>query len=205
MFTTRRVLSGAALFAAGLTVAGLSARGHPSQPLLYDVAGVEQSVTADEVATWIIEGRRDFTVIDLRPPADFERGHIRAAVNCHHCHIDRKGADAEEGYYVDLSKKLVAYTETGAEHMKLPRIVARHPNLMLVKGGWQAWKTDVLGPVSFEGVDDDEARAELLRREARRAFFAGERTGPGAAAAPAVVPLKRECPRPAPATAREGC
>jgi rhodanese-related sulfurtransferase len=205
MFTTGRALSGAALFAAAITVAALSARSHPSHPRLYDVAGVHRSVTPDEVATWIIEGRRDFTVIDLRPPADFERGHIPVAVNCHHCHVDRQGAgDAEEGYSVDLSKKLVAYTETGTEHVELPRIVARHPSLMLVKGGWQAWKTDVLGPVSLEGVDD-EARPELQRREARRAYFAGEHVGSGAAAAPAVVPTKRECPRPAAATAREGC
>jgi len=76
--------------------------------------------------------------------------------------------------------------------MRSPQSLARNPNLFLLKGGWQAWKGDILGKVSFDGVSDDDARAELPRQEAIRAFFAGERVGLGNAVVPPVAPNKRE-------------
>ena len=156
MLSTKRIVFGVVLFASGITVAALSAKGPPPRRLSYAVeAGAHRAVAPAELARWIIEGRRDFTVVDLRSPSDFEMGHIRTAVNCGHCHVNRQdgpGPKAElAGNFVDLSKKLIVYTETGTERLELPRVLARNPNLFLLKGGWQGWKTDILSKVSFDG------------------------------------------------------
>jgi rhodanese-related sulfurtransferase len=205
MLNGKRILFAAAVFLSGVTVAALSVKGPPPRRLRYEVeAKAHRAVAPAELARWIIEGRRDFTVIDLRGPPDFEKGHIRSAVNCGHCHVDRsEGQKAvTAGNFVDLSKKLVVYTETGEEHVELPKILAHHPNLLLLKGGWRGWQADILAPVSFDGVTDDERRVELLRREAVRAFFAGERAN---TAELPMAPIKREnAHRPA-SGAREGC
>jgi rhodanese-related sulfurtransferase len=208
MLNTKRVIFGVVFFASGITIAALSTKGPPPRRLSYEVeAGAHPTVAPRELARWLIEGRRDFTVIDLRSPSDFEQGHIRTAVNCGHCHVNRQESPkAEEaGNFVDLSKKLVVYTESGTERVELPRVLARNPNLFLLKGGWRAWRGDILGKVSFDGVTDDEARAELLRREAIRAFFAGERVSSGNAAELPVAPIKRESAHRPAAGAREGC
>ena len=43
------------------------------------------SVTPAELAQWIVEGRRDFVVVDLRPSSAFQAGHVRGAVSCGSC------------------------------------------------------------------------------------------------------------------------
>lgn len=207
MFNTKRIIFAGLVLLSGITVAALSAKGPPPRRLRYEVdANAHRAVAPAELSQWIIEGRRDFTVIDLRSPAQFEQGHIRSAVNCGHCHVSREeGRTAvEAGNFVDLSKNLVVYTETGTERVELPRILARNPNLFLLKGGWRGWQEHILKPVSFDGVTDDEQRSELLRREAVRAYFAGERPSSGNTADLPVTPIKRQTAH-QPATAREGC
>ncbi len=207
MLTTKRVIFGLVALASGITVAALSAKGPPPRRLRYEVnAAAHRAVTPAELAKWMLEGRRDFTVVDLRTPEQFERGHIRSAVNCGHCHTSREeGRRAvEEGNFVDLSKKLVVYTETGTERVELPKILALNPNLLLLKGGFGAWESDILREVSFEGVADEDQRAELRRREAIRAYFAGERAQSGNTADLPVAPIKRQDAH-HPAAAREGC
>lgn len=207
VLTTRRVIFGIVLCASGLTVAALSAKGPPPRRLRYEVnAGTHASVTPVQLASWMLEGRRDFTVIDLRAPEAFEQGHIRSAVNCGHCHRTREeGRRALEGdSFVDLSKKLVLYTETGSERVELPKALAVNPRLVLLKGGFEAWKADILSPVPLASAGDDEAREQLKRREAMRAFFAGERAQSTQTAELPVAPIKRQDAH-HPAAAREGC
>lgn len=207
MLTTKRVIFGLLLFASAIAVAALSAKGPPPRRLRHEVeAGAHRAVTPAELAKWMIEGRRDFTVVDLRTPEQFEQGHIRWAVNCGHCHTSRdEGRRAvENANFVDLSKKLIVYTETGTERVELPKLLARNPNLLLLKGGFSGWENDILSKVSFDGVTDGEQRAELERKEAVRAFFAGERPQSGNTADLPVTPIKRQDAH-RPAAPREGC
>lgn len=207
MLNTKRVIFAAVVFASGITVAALSAKGPPPRQLRYEVdAQAHRAVPPGELAKWIVEGRRDFTVIDLRPKEQFEQGHIRSSVHCGHCHESREeGRQAVAGGdFVDLSKKLIVYTETGTERVELPKLLARNPNLWTLRGGWQGWKAEVLSKASLDGVVDDERKAELQRREAVRAFFAGERPTSGNTAVLPIAPIKRQNAH-QPAAAREGC
>lgn len=193
------------LLLAGAAVAGLSLRGEPQRRLHFGVSQKARTVKPTELAAWIIEGRRDFAVIDLRGQPAFEQGHVRDAVSCATCHTSAaEGRQAlQETLFVDLSKKLVLYTETGTEEVSLPRLLAKNPRLYTLEGGYQAWQRDVLAPVAFGGEADLDALHDKQRLEAVRAFFAGERTTSLPAALP-LEPIKRKAAH-QPAGAREGC
>jgi rhodanese-related sulfurtransferase len=205
MISKRFVLLASAALLVGLAIAGLSLRGEPSWKTSFRVdTDASRLVPPEHLETWIVEGRRDFTVIDLRDPASFEEAHVKGAVNCGSCHESRTVAKrdmAGEGF-VDLSKKLVLYTQTGREDIVLPRILRDNPHLYRLAGGYEAWQRDVLAKVDFSTVSG-EALEAAKRREALRAYFSGERP----VAAPAklsVTPVKRTGEHKV-AAANEGC
>lgn len=206
LFGKHAILFAVVLLVASAAVAALSLRGEPKRKLRFGVSQGARTVTATELASWIIEGRRDFAIIDLRDPSDFKQGHVRDAVSCSECHTSPEEGrkDTRETLFVDLSKKLVLYTETGEEEVDLPKSLAKNPRLYTLQGGYQAWQKDVLAPVTFGGESDTEQRLAKQRQEAVRAFFAGERPGSGTPAVLPLTPIKRQSTH-QPAGAREGC
>lgn len=191
---------------AGTAVAALSLKPVAKQVKFDLDAKAHRRVQPAELADWIVTGKRDFAVVDLRGDEAFEAGHVKDAVHCGSCHESRKeGRQAAEEHFIDLSKKLVLYTQTGKERVELPRLLARNPRLYVLDGGYDRWQRDVLAPVTLGGeLDPAEAEAHK-RREAVRAFFSGER--PGQTAQPArlpVTPIRRDSAH-QPAAAHEGC
>jgi rhodanese-related sulfurtransferase len=204
LFGKHAVTFAVACLVAGAAVAALSFGGEPKRRLHFGVSQSARTVKPAELASWIIEGRRDFVVIDMRQQTDFAKGHVRDAVSCGVCHSSaaegRKAA--AETMFVDLSKKLVLYTATGTESVELPKLLAKNSRLFTLEGGYAGWARDVLAPVAFGGeVDQDQVYAKQ-RQEAVRAFFAGER--PSQNAVLPVAPIKRQNTH-QPAGAREGC
>lgn len=199
----------AATFAAlGLVIALVSLRGEPHGPVAFDVGGPGRpSVTPVELAEWGIEGRRDFALVDLRSHEQYQAGHIRGAVNCGSCHGSAAdGKRAQEGEtFVDLTKKLVVYTESGSEAVQLPRVLAENPRLYRLEGGYAGWKSQVLAPVAFGGETDDGEVAAKRLKEAVRAFYAGERPATGDTAKLPITPIRRETPHNPVGRAAEGC
>jgi rhodanese-related sulfurtransferase len=206
MASTQTIAFVAVMSFSGVAIAGLSLKGEPPRRLKFDAANsAHLRVTAPELADWLIEGRRDFAIVDMRGDADHARGAIRDAVHCGSCHEDKDTAQhAQEDHFVDLSKKLVLYTQTGKESLQLPKIIARNPRLYFLEGGYEAWSSSVMAPVKFDVVTGEQAMLDLRRREARRAFFAGEGMKTGEAAQLPVTPIRRQNAHQA-AVAREGC
>lgn len=205
LFGKNAYVFAAVVLVAGVAVAGLSLRGEPKRRLHFGVSQGERTVKPAELAAWIIEGRRDFAVIDLRDEADFKKSHVKDAVSCGTCHVSKnEGRQAmQETMFVDLTKKLVLYTETGTETVDLPKLLAKNPRLYTLQGGYEAWTKEVLAPVSFGGeVSADELQVKQ-KREAIRAYFSGERPSTAPAALP-MEPIKRKSAH-TPAGAREGC
>jgi rhodanese-related sulfurtransferase len=204
----RRDLAFAAvLLAGGVAVAAMSLRGEPERARKLKVAQrALGQVAPAELASWIIEGRRDFVVVDLRDDAAYRAAHVRDAVHCGSCHQDAAaGRAAQEGpHFVDLSKKLVVYAADGDAGLELPAIVAKNPRLSVLAGGWEGWRREILAPVAFGGeVDRAEIEAKQ-RQEAVRAFFAGERPAARAVAPLPIAPIKRDHAH-KPAGRAEGC
>ncbi len=61
-FSKRAVLFTVVLLVAGVAVAGLSMRGEPKRKLHFGVSQTQRQLEPRELASWIIEGRRDFAV-----------------------------------------------------------------------------------------------------------------------------------------------
>jgi rhodanese-related sulfurtransferase len=203
----RRMQFFAVLGLLGAGVAAASLRGEPQRRATFPLdAPAARRVTPAELAGWIIEGRRDFTVVDLRSRAEFQAGHVRGAVSCGSCHEDRadaKRALAGEGF-VDLSKNVVLYTQTGGEPVVVPRILRDSPRVLFLSGGLDGWRRDVLAPVDLASVRTDEDLAAARKRDAVRSFFTGEAAAERPVAKLPVEPLRRTGPHKV-GGAAEGC
>ena len=207
MLNKRYIAAGSVALLLGLTIAIASIRGEPQRRLTLKVEPeASRLVEPREVAEWIITGRRDFAVVDMRSSQDYAKSHVRGAVNCGSCHENREaGAKAMHGDgFVDLSKKLVLYTQTGAEPMVLPKLLHDNPRIALLAGGYDRWQKDLLSPVALEGVFDEDELNAARQREAVRAFLSGERVGPSNVAKLPVTPIKRVGEHKS-ATGNEGC
>lgn len=207
MFDRRAYVFGGALLALGLAVAAASVRGEPQRRLKFAVEGGDAGrVTPKELADWIVEGRRDFAVVDMREHGEWQKGHVQKAVSCGSCHeSSAEGRTAQHGEgFVDLSKKLVLYTQTDKEPIVVPRVLHDNPRLFRLAGGFEAWRREVLGKVPLEGLADEEQLAAARRHEAVRAFLSGERPAAAGTAKLPVAPIRRVGEH-KPATANEGC
>lgn len=184
------------VFGAGLAVAGVivlvgALRGEPRYELKASVQlAASQRVLPGELADWIVSGRRDFALIDMRSSEAFAKDHIRGAVNCGSCHASKDEGRMTESF-VDLSKKLVIYSDGDSESIQLPKILTKNQQLYRLAGGYDGWKSEVLAPVSFNDVSDEAELDAAKKRDAVRAYMAGERaTAPVEAKLP-VKPIKR--------------
>lgn len=149
---------------------------------------VEQTsdhVTAAELGAWIIEGRSDYRLLDLRSAGEFAAYHIPTAENV--------PIPALLDYPLLPDEKVVLYSEGGihaAQAWFLLRAQGREA-VYSVLGGLDAWKDEVLFPV-MPATADARQRARFERTASVARFFGGQpraaSTTPGAAGEPAALP-----------------
>lgn len=160
-----------------------------------------------ELAAWIVEGRADYRLIDIRTDEEYATYHIPTAEN-----VTLSGLT---DYPLLRTEKIVLYSEGGihsAQAWMLLRAQGYEAVYMLL-GGLDAWKDEVLFPTL--PVDaDPQARAQFERTAAMAEFFGGQpRTVDSDAKASAPVDLPKLVappPSPGPATPvkkkkKEGC
>ncbi|MBI5168451.1 MAG: hypothetical protein HZA61_03085, partial [Candidatus Eisenbacteria bacterium] len=84
-WTTNRALAAAALALGLLATAGRPTRGHTvtldTQELATIVESKVDHVSAAELADWIVAGKADYRLVDLRDEAAFAAYHIQDAEN----------------------------------------------------------------------------------------------------------------------------
>lgn len=211
-FTLNRKL---ALLAVALGTLALLAQPHRGPFVKLDareLASVVESevdhVTAPELAAWIIEGRADYRLIDLRTGSEYAAYHIPTAEN-----VPLTGlAD----YPLLRNEKIVLYSEGGIHSAQAWMLLRAqgYEAVYMVLGGLDAWKDEVLFP-ALPANADAQARAQFERAAQVAKFFGGEaRAGAEAAASSASVELPKLTappPMPGPATPvakkkkKEGC
>ena len=153
-----------------------------------------------ELAAWIVEGRTDYRLLDLRSEAEFNAYHVPTAENV--------PVSALPDFPLLPKEKVVLYSEGGI-HAAQAWFLLRaqgHAAVYTVLGGLDGWKDEVLFPVMPAGASPQElARFERTAAVAR--FFGGTpRTASDAAATtdggpqvPALaIPAAPELPRLAP-------
>jgi hypothetical protein len=172
---------------------------------------VEQEVdhvSPVELAAWIVEGRADYRLLDLRTAGDYATYHIPTAEN-----VPLSGlAD----YPLLRNEKIVLYSEGGIHSAQAWMLLRAqgHEAVYMVLGGLDAWRDEVLFP-SLPADAGVQQRAAFERAAALASFFGGRpRSGETEATTAAPVDLPKltappATPGPATPVARkkkkEGC
>jgi len=165
-------------------------------------------VSPEQLADWIIQGRADYRLIDLRTPADFGQYHIPGAEN-----VPITGL-ADHGLL--RNEKIVLYSEGGIHSAQAWFLLRakQYAGVYILRGGLQEWKDSVLFP-SLPADATPAQRVTFAKMAEVSRFFGGQPQGVASAAHPAVVPAlqmaKMPTPAPPPASAapkkkkKEGC
>ena len=132
-------------------------------------------VSVRDLASWLIEERQDFVLIDVRSAADFDRGAIGEAQNIPIAEL----VTAETLAGLPTDRRILVYSngsENGAKAATLLRIAGLDAHV--VSGGYNAWHARVLNPdIPLEEVDGESLRVSEQRAYA--CYFVGDR-GAGA-------------------------
>jgi rhodanese-related sulfurtransferase len=131
---------------------------------------VEQTVdhvTPSELGAWIIEGRSDYRLLDLRSEGEFAEYHIPTAENV--------PISALPDYPLLPNEKVILYSEGGIHAAQAWFLLRAHglTTVYTVLGGLDAWQDEVLFPVMPAGADPQQ-RARFERSAAVARFFGGQ-------------------------------
>jgi rhodanese-related sulfurtransferase len=174
---------GLALAGFGAALAGSPYRGNQVSVDTRDLAlraGRGDTVSASRLADWIIQGRDDFTLVDLRSPADFAAYHIPGARNV------PLAALAPD--FAPRTEKIVLCSADGTQAAQAWFLLQAQGfrSVYLLDGGLGAWRSNVLFPAQSPGRDP----ASFARQSQVAKFFGGTPriAGAEASASPAALP-----------------
>ncbi|MEW5983664.1 MAG: rhodanese-like domain-containing protein [Acidobacteriota bacterium] len=181
-----------------------------TKALALEVATEADHVEPLDLAAWVIAGRADYRLVDLRGEPEFGQYQIPTAEHFPLATLMEAGLGRNE--------KIILYSDGGV-HSAQAWLLLRasgYKAAYVLEGGLDEWKEQVLFPILAEHPNDfQRARDERLKSVA--AFFGGQpRTGsrggpvampmPGALPAPSVVgPASPGGARPAARKKKEGC
>jgi len=179
-----------------LSVIFLAACGGPSAPAvsMVDVAQAaarsDDRVSVEDLAGWIIEGRGDFTLVDVRAPADFEAGQIEDAKNIPIAKLVTEEVLAS----LPTDRKVIVYSN-GSENAAKATVMLRLSgiNAHVLGGGYNAWHKRILNPdISADELDGESL--QVSKQRAMSCYFVGDREGAAkrSASEPFVPPVYEE-------------
>lgn len=146
-------------------------------------------VTVDDLADWIIKGKIDYRLIDLRAPKEYEEYHIPTSENV-------PITSLLDGRLM-RNEKIILYSEGGV-HSAQAWFLLKAQNfksVYILRDGLEEWKDRILFPSVAENASP-EAMREFEKAKAVSAFFGGTPRTAGAqeASAPQLVMPKLEMP-----------
>jgi uncharacterized protein len=141
-------------------------------------------VSPEQLADWVIQGRADYRLIDLRTPADFGQYHIPGAEN-----VPITGL-ADHGLL--RNEKIVLYSEGGIHSAQAWFLLRakQYAGVYILRGGLQEWKDSVLFP-SLPADATPAQRVTFAKMAEVSRFFGGQPQDVPGAAPPAVAPALR--------------
>ena len=159
-----------------------------TQDLAAIVQGEVDHVEPAELADWLIAGRQDFRLIDLRDEADFAAYHIPNAER-----IPIVGLEAAD---LARNEKIVLYSEEGIHSAQAWMLLKakKYPAVYILVNGLKGWKDHVLYPVQPGPGASPAEQAEFAKAAQVAAHFGG---APRAAVAPGSAPALAALPAPA--------
>jgi rhodanese-related sulfurtransferase len=140
------------------------------------VAPVAHASTIEplELARWIRHARPDLDVIDIRPPVDYEAGHIPTARNAPH------GSPADPG--VERGATVVLYGPGGVTTDAAIAAVSSDADaeVLILERGIEGWVDDVMAPRLPDDASAEERAAFAEQSELSRWFGGLPRIVPAA-------------------------
>jgi rhodanese-related sulfurtransferase len=150
-----------------------------AKELLTGVERTEDHVTPPELAAWIVEGRADYRLVDVRDEKAFAEYHLPGASSV-------PLATVLDGA-LSRTDKVVLYGDGGVHAAQAWMVLKGrgYPRVYTLQGGLDAWKDQVLFPVAPQDpTPDEQASFERAAQVAR--FFGGQSR---AASAPGAEPM----------------
>lgn len=171
-----RTKTGFLLAISALLLAACGAE-QPTGASLTDIAQAaarqDDRVNVEDLASWLVEERQDFVLVDVRSGEDYERGHIADARNIPIAQL--LGEVALSGLPTD--RKVIVYSngsENGAKAATLLRVAGLDAHV--VTGGYNAWHNRILNPdISLAELDGENPKISAQR--AFSCYFVGDREG----------------------------
>jgi rhodanese-related sulfurtransferase len=139
------------------------------------IAGVikegKDHVSPGDLSQWIIEGKNDFTLVDIRSKEEFEKGHIKGAKNIPLDTLLKRSTVESE--FVD--GKMVILYSNGTSHAAQAWLVLKTAGIdcYILDGGYNYWNETVLNP---KNPGADAANDEVLKYQAAQSvadYFGG--------------------------------
>ncbi|HSQ75396.1 MAG TPA: rhodanese-like domain-containing protein [Bacteroidota bacterium] len=161
-----------------------------AQELTRVVETTVDHVSAEDVADWIIQGRTDFRLIDLRTEGEFAEYHIPGA--------ERVPLTALAGYGLQKNEKIVIYSDGGIHSAQAWFLLKTqgYKGVTMLFGGLEAWKDNVLFPGPPEHPTPAQSVQFAKMKEVSK-FFGGtpQTDSTAAATAPSFTMPKLEMPQ----------
>lgn len=148
--------------------------------------GADQ-VSVTTLADWIIQGKADFRVVDLRPESAYAEYHIPPAENMPVAGLAQSSLQRNE--------KVILYAEDGARAAQVWMLLRAkgYKGVYLLHGGLEAWKDSILFPRIPENPTPAQVVEFARAREVSKFFggtpqaLAGDAAGAQAIAMPKLV------------------
>jgi hypothetical protein len=177
-WTLNRALAAVAMLLGVVAIAGNPHRGSTvrldTQELATIVSSEVDHVTVQELADWIIQGRTEYRLIDLRSEDEYAAYHIPFAENVPVARLP--------GYGLGRNEKIVLYSEGGIHSAQAWLLLRaqRYPGAYILFGGLEAWRDEVLYPVVPAAATPQETAAFERAAQVARFFGGGPRVAAGA-------------------------
>ena len=178
-WTLNRALAAGALLLGVIAIAGNPYRGSTvridTQELATIVDGKVDHVTVQELADWIIQGKTDYRLIDLRSEGEYLAYHVPTAENVPVARLPQYGLGRNE--------KIVLYSEGGIHSAQAWFLLKaqKYAGAYILFGGLEAWKDEVLYPVAPAAATPQETAAFERAAQVARFFGGGPRAASAAA------------------------
>ncbi|HNE82611.1 MAG TPA: rhodanese-like domain-containing protein [bacterium] len=157
-----------------------------SKAMLMDVAKETDHIAVETLADWIIQGRSDYRLLDIRDAKAFETYHIPSA----------ESVPLAELHQAELrrNEKIIFYADGGIHASQAWFVLkARGYNgVYMLRGGLEEWQDRILYPHKPSTTDTESLR-QFEKSAAVAKFFGGETQGEQSTAAvkSATTPLPK--------------
>ncbi len=131
------------------------------EPIAQAAVKQQDRVLPEQIADWIISRKRDYSLLDVRSEAEFEKAHIETAENI----PLTKLLMPETLDSLPLERKIVVYSN-GSEQAAKASVMLRLAGFdaYLLLGGYNHWQERILNPDIPDEAADDETPEEALKR-----------------------------------------